>query len=90
MSYYKVTVTHYHDNHEKPIGQIFTSSYSLDQVRQDFNPSGDKEVDFAKILAAASIEHVNVNGKDPRLTALAKTTAEEAAMWAVKSLTADK
>ena len=41
-----------------------------------------------KKLQAAFINLLHVQGGDPRCTALAKTAAEEAAMWAEKAVTA--
>ena len=61
-----------------------------DLVRTRFNPSDSSDVDQLKALAAAFINKIEHSGKDPRLTALAKTAAEEAAMWAVKSATAER
>lgn len=57
-------------------------------VRAEFNPSELESVTLIKALAAAAISHVNRNGKDARLMALARTAFEEGAMWAVKSATA--
>lgn len=57
-------------------------------VRTDFNPSNNTGVDRLKALSAALINEIEVQGKDGRLSALARTAAEEAAMWAVKSATA--
>lgn len=59
-------------------------------VRTDFNPSALGSVERIKMLAAALINETEDAGGDPRLTAIAKTTIEEAAMWAVKSATAPK
>ena len=58
------------------------------RVRADFNPSGSDHVARIKALAAAFINEVAAAGGDGRLGALAMTTAEEAAMWAVKAATA--
>ena len=52
-----------------------------------FNPSGSAEVDEIKRMTASLIDYVFANGKDDRCTALAATGFEEAAMWAVKSVT---
>ena len=56
-------------------------------VRADFNPSASDRVTRVKQLAAALINEIHHHGKDGRCTSLAKTGIEEAAMWAVKSLT---
>ena len=66
---------------------IMCEGVGADIVRTGFNPSHSGSVDRLKTLAAAFINEVEVAGKDGRLTALAKTAAEEAAMWAVKSVT---
>ena len=58
-------------------------------VRADFNPSASDRVTRVKQLAAALINEIHHHGKDGRCTSLAKTGIEEAAMWAVKSLTAE-
>lgn len=57
-------------------------------VRTDFNPSGLSDVDFMKMVVAGCINEIDVLGKDPRLTAIARTKAEEFAEKAVKSITA--
>jgi hypothetical protein len=56
-------------------------------VGLDFNPSGNEDVNTIKAQTADLIDYVSAHGKDPRCTALAKTAFEEAAMWAVKSVT---
>ena len=58
------------------------------KVRLEFNPNQNPEVALMKAICAAGIAYVDRTGGDPRLTALAKTTLEEASMWAVKSITA--
>ena len=57
------------------------------RVRADFNPSGSNRVARIKTLAAAFINEVAAAGGEPRLAALAMTSAEEAAMWGVKAVT---
>lgn len=52
-----------------------------------FNPSGDCTVSRIKNLSAELIDLVSAEGKDGRCTSLAMTAYEEAAMWAVKSVT---
>ncbi len=59
-----------------------------DRVRVNFNVDGDSAVDKVKQETAHLIDGIELHGKDRRLTALAMTAYEEAAMWAVKSLTA--
>ncbi len=59
------------------------------RVRTTFNPSADSTVDQIKQKTAELIDLCEtVKLKDPRLVALAQTTYEEAAMWAVKAATA--
>lgn len=52
-----------------------------------FNPSADNMVDQIKLKTADLIDLIAESGKDGRCTALAQTAYEEAAMWAVKSVT---
>jgi hypothetical protein len=64
-------------------------SIGEDRVRVKFNPSLKGEVDQIKQLTADLINRCEeLKVKDPRLAALAQTTYEEAAMWAVKAATA--
>lgn len=59
------------------------------RVRSAFNPSTENVVDVIKEKTAELIDICNeMREKDPRLCALAQTTYEEAAMWAVKCATA--
>lgn len=59
------------------------------RVRASSNPSKDSKVDEIKAMSAAAIDWCEKNKeKDPRLAALAMTAFEEAAMWAVKLVTA--
>lgn len=58
------------------------------RVRTTFNPSNVSEIDQIKQKTAELIDLISKVGKDNRLTALAQTAYEEAAMWAVKSATA--
>lgn len=59
------------------------------RVRTTFNPSNDGIVDRIKQKTAELINLVEeVKIRDPRLAALAQTAYEEAAMWAVKTVTA--
>ena len=66
-------------------------SVGANRVRESFNPSKDNKVDKVKRWTADLIdfceEHKHL---DPRLAALAQTTYEEAAMWAVKLVTTQK
>lgn len=58
-------------------------------VRSSFNPSDNELVDDFKRLAAELIDLVEEHkAKDPRLAALAITSIECGAMWAVKLATA--
>jgi hypothetical protein len=61
------------------------------RVRESFNPSKDNMVDKIKRYTADLIDLCEeMNHLDPRLTALAQTAYEEAAMWAVKLATTQK
>ena len=65
-----------------------------DRVRINFNPSANPDVEKLKQLAADFINacerhrHNSTSGEVNRLWALAQTHAEDAAMWAVKAVTA--
>ena len=63
-------------------------SLGENRVRIAFNPNDHSAVHKIKAATAELIDMVAVEGKDPRLTALAQTAYEEAAMWAVKAATA--
>lgn len=71
-------------------------SIGSDRVRESFNPSKDNMVDKIKRYSADLIDLCQeIKDKDPqsetqRLCALAMTSYEEAAMWAVKAATAKK
>lgn len=59
------------------------------RVRTNFNPSASSEVDLIKQKTAELIDLVDkLRLPDQRLKAIAMTTYEEAAMWAVKAATA--
>jgi hypothetical protein len=59
------------------------------RVRTKFNPSATSEVDEIKQITARLIDLCEkFKSKEPRLTSLAQTAYEEAAMWAVKAATA--
>ena len=59
------------------------------RVRTKFNPSADSTVDQIKQRTAELINMCeDLKDKDPRLAAIAMTTFEDAAMWAVKLATA--
>ena len=59
------------------------------RVRVTFNPSASSEVDVIKNKSAELIDLCEkFKAKDPRLSWLAQTSFEEAAMWAVKAATA--
>jgi hypothetical protein len=63
------------------------------RVGLDFNPSGNRDVEAIKTIAAAfidMIESIEVPANIPeagRLKALAQTAIEEGQMWAVKAIT---
>lgn len=57
------------------------------RVGVSFNPDDNNDVAHIKRLSAELIDYVAALGRDPRCTALALTAFEEAAMWAVKSVT---
>lgn len=61
------------------------------RVRTEFNPDKNSDVDLIKQKTAELINLVeNLKTADRRLVAIAETTYEEAAMWAVKAATAGK
>lgn len=63
-------------------------SIGEDRVRTKFNPSADGIVDQLKQKSAELIDLCEtLKSKDPRLAALAQTSFEEGAMWAVKAAT---
>lgn len=67
-----------------------TLSKGEKMVRTEFNPSQDSWVDQIKQKSAELInlcETIKEAGHDPRLTSLAQTAFEEAAMWGVKAAT---
>jgi len=64
---------------------------AMAMVRADFNPSGLQKVDEVKLITARLITLMQDGlDLDPRCAALAITHYENAAMWAVKALTASK
>lgn len=66
-------------------------SIGAQRVREDFNPSNDNVVDKIKRYTADLIDLCeDLKPLDPRLAALAQTSYEEAAMWAVKAATTKK
>lgn len=61
------------------------------RVREDFNPGQNDMVTKLKRYTADLIDLCEeLKTLDPRLAALAQTTYEEAAMWAVKAATTRK
>ena len=61
------------------------------RVRTSFNPDQNSDVDLIKQKSAELINLCeNLKTADRRLVAIAQTTYEEAAMWAVKAATAGK
>ena len=66
-------------------------SIGAQRVRESFNPSGDDMVNKIKRYTADLIDLCEeLKPLEPRLAALAQTSYEEAAMWAVKAATAKK
>ena len=66
-------------------------SIGAQRVRESFNPSKDNMVDKIKRYTADLIDLCeDLKHLDPRLAALAQTSYEEAAMWAVKAATTEK
>lgn len=65
-------------------------TYGEELVRVSFNPSEDEDVRNIKEAVANLIDYINETGADHRCKALAITNLEQAAMWAVKSVTAKK
>lgn len=65
------------------------STIGEQRVRTKFNPSLDSSVELIKQKTAELINICeSLKEKEPRLAALAMTSYEEAAMWAVKLATA--
>jgi hypothetical protein len=59
-------------------------------VRKSFNPNGNMKVEDLKGKVAELIDYVeDCKDLDPRLAALAITSFEEGAMWAVKLVTTE-
>jgi hypothetical protein len=72
------------------VGQT-TGSLGAHRVRESFNPSKDSMVDKIKRYTADLIDLCeDLKPLEPRLAAIAQTTYEEAAMWAVKAATTAK
>lgn len=70
-------------------GKAQYGSIGAARVRESFNPSQDNTVDKIKRYTADLIDLCeDLRQLDPRLAAIAQTTYEEAAMWAVKAATA--
>lgn len=66
-----------------------TKSLGEQRVRTEFNPAQSDTVSQIKQLTAQLINLTStLHDKEPRLTSLAMTAYEEAAMWAVKAATA--
>ena len=66
-------------------------SIGANRVRESFNPSKDNMVDKIKRYTADLIDLCeDLKHLDSRLAALAQTSYEEAAMWAVKAATTKK
>lgn len=76
-------------NHDLHTNGRSEMSVGEDRVRTKFNPSADGIVDQIKQRSAELINLCEqLKARDGRLAALAQTTYEEAAMWAVKAATA--
>ena len=70
-------------------GAVTPNTVGETRVRTQFNPSANSDVDVLKQRTAELINLCDhLKSKDPRLVALAQTSYEEAAMWAVKAATA--
>lgn len=68
----------------------FQNSKGAKLVRANFNPSANREVEEIKTATAHLINMCELlKEHDPRLSALAITAYEEAAMWAVKLVTTE-
>jgi hypothetical protein len=66
-------------------------SIGVFRVRESFNPNGDNMVDKIKRYTADLIDLCEeLKPLDARLAALAQTSYEEAAMWAIKAATTKK
>lgn len=82
------------NGHSLQTHQVIVSETALAAVRHTFNPSGSSEVETAKLLAAAAITQMepvrDARGEGGRCAAIAVTGIEQAAMWAVKAVTAEK
>lgn len=70
-----------------PQDGVLQTSVGEHYVGIAFNPGGHGPVDHIKRIAAELIDYVLHEGRDPRCTAIAVTNIEQAAMWAVKSVT---
>lgn len=57
------------------------------RVGISFNPEGHGDVNVIKALSAQLIDYVLEHANDPRTAAIAATGFEDAAMWAVESVT---
>lgn len=57
------------------------------RVGVSFNPSQNANVEHIKHDIARLIDFVRANGKDERCTVIACERLEDAAMWAVKTIT---
>ena len=70
------------------LAEVEINDEALKMVRASFNPSKMDDVLAVKLFAAALISHCENVGQDERLTAIARSAAEKAAMYGVKSATA--
>jgi len=73
---------------DQPAQHVTVSDDALDDVRFDFNPSGDRDVTLVKALSAGLLTFCQrPNGKTGRWMAIARTHIETAQMFAVKAVT---
>lgn len=73
---------------DQPDQSIQVNPDALDDVRFDFNPSGDRDVVLVKALSAGLLTVCQKpNGKTGRWMAIARTHIETAQMFAVKAVT---
>ena len=78
----------YHDGRTYSIARdIEVAGEALEEVSHAFNPSNNDDVAIAKVLAAAFITHVDRNGRDGRLCAIARTDMMKTSMVGVKAIT---
>lgn len=72
---------------QKILPTPYETTYGEHLVGKSFNPGGHEQVDEIKRMAAEMIDYVLKHGRDTRCTRVAMAEIEDAAMWAVKSVT---